>query len=123
MEITGLALFITIKYAGYYLYLSLIAPKEHLSKVYVIAFVRLIAGLLTGMTIHFLFTSGRDIFPVYLSAILIGRLAIWFLIFHLFYRQLTIGKKMGHATGGTVISYILDIPSTFGFLVVVGGIC
>lgn len=123
MEYLGLLAFGLIKYIGYYLYLKYVCPKPFVSNVYMIAFARLVIGLVVGMLIYAAFNTGRNILPVYLSAILFGRLIIWYAIFSLFYKTTPMEKKVKLTIGGTVVSYILDIPSVMGLWVIVGGIC
>ena len=123
MEIIGFLVFGLIKYFGYFFYLKMVTPKDYRQNLYFIALVRLIAGLVVGMSIYAAFTTGRNFLPAYFSAILIGRLALWYLVFQIFYKILPARKKILLATGGTLVSYILDIPSSFGLWVIIGGIC
>jgi len=123
MEIAGLAVFSAIKYIGYFLYLKLACPSNHSGNIYFIALLRLLAGLAVGMSIYYLFNTGRDFVPVYISAIFVGRFVIWFAVFHIFYKSLSIKEKIKFTLGGVAVSYVLDIPSMAGLWVTIGGIC
>jgi hypothetical protein len=123
MPIVGLAVFSLIKYAGYFLFFKYSFKSHKRDNNHIPAITRVVLGIAVGMAIHFSFSTGRDIFPVYFSAILIGRVIVWFVILNMFYKEMTINKKIAYTVFGTVISYLLDIPSVIGLFVVVGPIC
>ena len=122
MEIVGLGIFSIIKYGGYFLFFKFACPRENAPNIYLVALIRLVAGLVVGFSIHFAFSTGREIFPVYFSAILVGRLILWFVILSVFYTSLSLREKIMLTVGGTLVSYILDIPAAMGLWVTVGGI-
>lgn len=123
MEIAGFILFSAVKYTGYAIFLKVIAPKQNAPNFWLVALIRLITGIIIGLLIYATFSTGRDILPAYISAILFGRLLIWYAIFRLFYKMLSPRKQILYTLGGTLLSYLLDIPSATGFLIVTGGIC
>ena len=123
MPIVGLGVFAVIKFFGYYLFFQALNKREKAVNSFKLAAIRLVSGFLTGLAIHFAFKTGRDIFSVYFSALLLSRIAIWYIIFHIHYRPLPVSKRIRYIAIGTAISYIMDIPAALGLFVAVGGIC
>ncbi len=123
MEVISPLVFGLIKYFGYFYYLKFIGPTENAPNIKMVATVRLVIGIVVGMSIYALLVTGRDIFPVYFTAILTGRFIIWYFIFYYFYKMFDLKKRIKFTIGGTVVSYLLDIPATMGILTIIGGIC
>ena len=123
MVVLSPIIFVLIKFFGYFYYLKLVSPAQGSPNLKHVAAIRLIFGIIVGMSIYALFPFGRDIFPVYFSAILLGRILIWYFIFHYFYTMFSTTRKVWLTIGGTTVSYLLDVPATIGILTIIGGIC
>jgi len=123
MEVLAILFFASIKFAGYFGFLFFFAPETTKWKILKNASIRLIAGVVVGMAFYSAFSDGRNIFPVYLSAILFGRLVLWFALFKFFYEPMSGRKIVLLTVGGTAVSYLLDLPAAFGVINIVGGIC
>lgn len=126
MEVTGLlelAGFGLVKFFGYRLFLSTIKVEGNTSSTNIVACVRLVAGVLVGSLIYVAFDQGDSFLPVYLSAIFAGRLTIWYIVIGYYYRSLTMQRRLKLTVGATLVSYVLDLPSSAGLWFIIGGIC
>lgn len=123
MEIIATLFFAGLKVGAYFCFLLYFAPELPKRKIWRIAVIRLLFGLILGMSLYALFSEGRDIIPVYFSAILIGRFVLWFSLFKLFYPPMPNSEIFKLTIGGTIVSYIIDLPAMLGAISIIGGIC
>lgn len=123
MEGFGLIIFGLIKFIGYRLFLKFAAPNTNRVNLYIIALIRFVVGIAVGISIYSLLHTEGSYIPVYLSAILLARLLIWYGIFHLLFTVLELTTRLKLTIGGTIVSYLLDIPAMMGLWVTIGGIC
>ena len=123
MEILATLLFAGLKLLAYIAFLRFIAIKPVKLNIYAIAILRLIAGVCIGMILFALFSEGRSIIPAYISVIFLGRILLWWMVFHLFYDITSNKQHIKYTLGGVAVSYVIDIPAVMGAITIIGGIC
>jgi len=75
------------------------------------------------MILFALFSEGRNIIPAYISVIFLGRILLWWMVFHLFYDITSNKQHIKYTLGGVAVSYVIDIPAVMGAITIIGGIC
>ena len=119
----GTAAFVAIKLVGYCAAASVIsrAFERVPSRWLTIGIARTAIGFLFGYPYfnYSTYTAGQDLFRYWLIPI---RLIEWSLLLLIFYPRpfSHFGRAAGAIIGGTVWSFVLDIPAIIGFIVVSG---
>ena len=111
--------FAAIKLAGYSLFaLHLNKQYDQSHNIWKVGFFRMVLGVLLGAPFGYLFYST----PVFFVGIALLRVLEWVITILLFYdRRLADKKKLTINTiKGIAVSFILDIPAIFGFMVTGG---
>jgi len=124
-EVIGTAIFLVAKFVGYALYLSVLGRRlgAHRS-VFVLSGARVLLGLALGGLVWL--TLAKAIHAgaiVYLGGILIARLIAWTVVVRWGFVDTTARARVGAIVGGTIVSYVIDIPVFFGVIAAIGGIC
>ena len=120
----GTIIFVGAKLFGYFLYFSWIRRFGNGRSAIAMAAFRVLLGLALGGAIWMVFSRMRGYFPaVYFGAILLGRLVAWSITVRWGFPAMALKRTMACVAGGTLLSYLIDIPVFFGVLSVIGGIC
>ena len=124
-EVIGTAIFLIAKFFGYALYFAVLGRRLGATRsAFVLSAARVLLGLALGGLVWL--TLAKAIHAelvVYISAILFARLLVWTAVVEWGFANATTKARLAAIVGGTVISYLIDIPVFFGVIVAIGGIC
>ena len=128
--VAGYMAFCAVKAVGYTGAAAVISRiYEHSDRnALVVGTTRTLIGMAVGAAIyafqHIQAAYGLDTFdtmPKAIAGLAALRLAEWWLLLCLFYdRQLSSHRGWGVACGGTVWSFVLDVPAVLGYIVAAG---
>lgn len=88
--------------------------------LHIVSGVRLIVGIFAGGVVYAL---GNNILIIYLTLILVTRIFIWYFLFQYYYKDWNFRERSKYTAYGTIISYVLDLPASLGFIVFIGSVC
>jgi hypothetical protein len=120
----GTIMFVSAKLFGYFLYFSWLKRYGGDRSAFAMAMFRLLLGVLLGAAIWAGFSLSRADMPVlYMSAILLARLAAWTIVIGWAFPRMSLSRAAASVLVGTLLSYLIDVPVFFGVLTAIGGIC